>query len=308
MQKSKLGKNILRHWQLYLFLLVPVLYILIFSYVPMAGLQIAFKKYNAQTGIWGSPWIGFKNFETFFKSYQFVRVLKNTLVLSFYSIFVGFPIPIFFALLLNTLNSNRIKKTIQTITYMPHFISTVVIVGMLVQIFNTRIGLYSVIYGFFNNSGQSVDLLSSASAFPHMYVWSGIWQTFGWNSIVYTAALASVSMELHEAAEIDGASRFQRIIYIDLPSIMPTATIMLIMRMGHVMSIGFEKVYLMQNSLNLRASEVISTYVYKVGLSAEGKMNFSYSTSIGLFNSIINLILICSVNFLAKKMSDTSLW
>ena len=308
MQKSKLGKNILRHWQLYLFLLVPVLYILIFSYVPMAGLQIAFKKYNAQTGIWGSPWIGFKNFETFFKSYQFVRVLKNTFVLSFYSIFVGFPIPIIFALLLNTLNSNRIKKTIQTITYMPHFISTVVIVGMLVQIFNTRIGLYSVIYGFFNNSGQSVDLLSSASAFPHMYVWSGIWQTFGWNSIVYTAALASVSMELHEAAEIDGASRFQRIIYIDLPSIMPTATIMLIMRMGHVMSIGFEKVYLMQNSLNLRASEVISTYVYKVGLSAEGKMNFSYSTSIGLFNSIINLILICSVNFLAKKMSDTSLW
>jgi len=307
-QKSKLGKNILRHWQLYLFLLVPVLYILIFSYVPMAGLQIAFKKYNAQTGIWGSPWIGFKNFETFFKSYQFVRVLKNTFVLSFYSIFVGFPIPIIFALLLNTLNSNRIKKTIQTITYMPHFISTVVIVGMLVQIFNTRIGLYSVIYGFFNNSGQSVDLLSSASAFPHMYVWSGIWQTFGWNSIVYTAALASVSMELHEAAEIDGASRFQRIIYIDLPSIMPTATIMLIMRMGHVMSIGFEKVYLMQNSLNLRASEVISTYVYKVGLSAEGKMNFSYSTSIGLFNSIINLILICSVNFLAKKMSDTSLW
>lgn len=295
-------------WQLYLFLLLPVIYIIVFAYVPMAGIQIAFKNFSARYGIWGSPWLGFDQFIKFFQSYMFSRVVINTLRLSVYSIVAGFPIPIIFALIVNSIRQQKFKKTLQTITYIPHFISTVVLVGMVLQILNPRIGLYGSLFSLLNNGASPSDLMGNVSTFPHIYIWSGVWQNFGWGSIIYVAALSGVSMDLHEAAEIDGASRFQRLIHIDFPSILPTVTIMLIMRTGQVMSIGFEKVYLMQNNLNLSASEIISTYVYKVGLSASGNMNFSYSTSIGLFNSVINLILILSVNYLAKKMSETSLW
>ena len=280
--------------------------VFIFNYIPMAGIQLAFKKYNMNLGIMGSPWIGFDNFKKFFRNYQFWRLLKNTLTLSLYGMLAGFPIPIMLALLLNSMNNLKYKKFIQTVTYMPHFISTVVMVGLIIQVFNPRIGLYGIIYSAVTGN-NAPDVLGSASAFPHIYVLSGVWQSMGWNSIIYMAALAGVDAELHEAAQMDGASKFQRILHIDLPSILPTAIMLLILNAGSIMNIGFEKAFLMQNNLNLRSSEVISTYVYKMGLeSATG--DYGYATAIGLFNSVINFILIVSVNAVSKKVTEQSLW
>lgn len=298
-------KCLKRDWRLYAFLLIPVVYIIIFAYVPMLGIQIAFKKYTVAGGIWGSKWVGLKNFIKFFNSYQFERVIVNTLRLSLYSIVFGFPIPILFALLINTINNQQFKKVTQTIVNLPHFISVVVLVAMVNQVFGSRTGLYGII-GYALTGDYPPDLFFSAENFQHLYIWSGVWQNFGWNAIIYVAALAGVSPDLHEAAQIDGASRVQRIIHVDFPSILPTIVIMLILRMGSVMSIGFEKVFLMQNNLNLARSEIISTYVYKEGLT--GKTDFSYSTAINLFNSVVNMILIVSVNFIARKVGETSLW
>ena len=300
-------KEIGRHWQLYLFLLLPVVYTIIFEYIPMLGVQIAFKKYTILGGIWGSPWIGFANFIKFFNSYTFNRVITNTLRISFYSIAAGFPIPVIFALCLNTINNRRYKKFLQTITYMPHFISVVVIVGMLMQIFHPLNGIYGIIVRAVTGN-QPVDLFAKPDAFPHMYVWSGIWQGFGWGSIIYVAALSSVPEELYEAARVDGASRFQMILHVDIPALTPTIVIMLILRLGSVMSVGFEKAFLMQNNLNLRTSELISTFVYKQGLAAGGPTDFSYAAAIGLFNSVVNLIFIVAVNKISQKLSETSLW
>ena len=293
--------------QLYLFMLLPFVYVILFHYVPMLGLQIAFKDFQPRYGVWGSQWIGFENFSKFFTSYQFKRVVPNTIILSVMTILASFPIPILYALILNSLRAERFKKVTSTITNMPHFISTVVLVGILLQIFNSRTGLYGSIMMSLTGAYPQ-DLFKSPSNFRQLYVWSGVWQSFGWDSIIYTAALASVSPDLHEAAEIDGATRFQRVVHIDFPCIVPTIVIMLILRCGSVMSIGFEKVFLMQNSLNLSASEVISTYVYKVGLAANGNTDYSYSTAIGMFNSVINLILISCVNWIAGKTGDNSLW
>lgn len=304
---QRLRKRYGNWWQLYLFLLIPLVYIIIFKYVPMAGLQLAFRKYKIQGGVWHSPWVGLKNFEKFFNSYQFTNVVTNTLKLSAYSIFVGFPFPIIFALMLNTAERVWFKKTVQTITYMPHFISTVVLVGMILQLFNPNYGLYGQLVRLLTGS-RAVDLMATTGGFTNIYVWSGVWQSFGWDSIMYLAALTAVSPELHEAAQIDGATRFQRVLHVDLPAILPTIAIMLIMRMGSVMSIGFEKVYLMQNDLNIAASEVISTYEYKRGLANAGATDFSLSTAIGLFNSTINLIIMTLVNALCRRLSDTSLW
>ena len=292
-------------WQLYLFLLVPLVYIIIFAYFPMMGAQIAFRKFTAREGIWGSAWVGFDNFIKFFKSYQFKQVISNTIILSVSTIIAGFPVPIIFALLMNSLTSQKFKKISQTIVNLPHFISIVVLVGILFQIFNNNTGLYGTVLQSISGV-KAPDLFSNPRNFRIMYVASGIWQEFGWGSIIYLAALAGVSTDLHEAAVIDGASRFQRVIHIDFPGILPTITILLILRMGTVMSIGFEKVFLMQNSVNLPLSEVISTYVYKTGLM--GTTDFSYSTAIGLFNSVINMILIVTVNFFTRRMSETSLW
>ena len=296
-----------RDWQLYLFLLLPLLYIIIFSYIPMGGIVIAFKDYRVRKGIWGSDWIGLENFIRFFSSYQCKRVVKNTIILSLYSILAGFPIPIVFALMMNSLRNEKFKKITQTIVNMPHFISTTVMVGILFQVFNPRTGLYGVLSEMLTGN-YPTDILGSPSVFRHLYVWSGIWQGFGWSSIIYIAALSSVDPELHEAAEIDGASRFKRIIHIDFPCILPTVITMLILRMGSVMSIGFEKVYLMQNGLNMETSDIISTMVYNVSLSAEGISDFSYGTAIDLFNSVVNLIMITLVNHISKKVSETSLW
>lgn len=298
-------KCIKRDWRLYVFLLIPVAYILIFAYYPMLGIQIAFKKYSAVGGIWGSKWVGLANFQKFFKSYQFQRVLANTLRLSLYSLAFGFPVPILFALLANTVNSARYKKITQTIVNLPHFISVVVLVSMVNQVFGSRTGLYGLI-GYALTGSYPPDLFADANSFQHLFIWSGVWQNFGWNAIIYIAALTSVSPDLHEAAQIDGASRLQRVIHIDFPSILPTIVIMLILRVGQIMNIGFEKTFLMQNSLNLARSEVISTYVYKQGLT--GKTDFSYSTAINLFNSVINMVLITSVNWISRKVGETSLW
>lgn len=296
-----------RYWQLYLFLLIPVVYLFVFAYIPMTGVQIAFKKFNYLGGIWGSPWVGLANFRKFFNSYTFSRVIENTLRISLYDIIAGFPFPIIFALCLNTIEHRRFKKFLQTITYMPHFISVVVIVGMLMQIFHPLNGIYGIAVKALTGN-PAADLFGKPEAFPHLYVWSGIWQSFGWNSIIYIAALASVPAELYEAARVDGAGRFKMVLHVDLPSLAPTITILLILRLGSIMSLGFEKAWLMQNSLNLRTSELISTFVYKQGLAAGGPTDFSYAAAIGLFNSLVNLVLIAAVNRLAKKLSETSLW
>jgi putative aldouronate transport system permease protein len=300
-------KKYSRYWQLYLFLLLPAAYIIIFAYVPMLGVQIAFKKFNYTGGIWGSPWVGLANFRKFFNSYTFSRVIGNTLRISLYDIIAGFPFPIIFALCLNTIGNQRYKKIIQTITYMPHFISVVVIVGMLMQIFHPLNGIYGIAVKAFSGT-QAVDLFGKPDAFPHLYVWSGIWQGFGWNSIIYVASLTSVPEELYEAARVDGASRFKMVLHVDVPALAPTITILLILKLGAIMSLGFEKAWLMQNNLNLRTSELISTFVYKQGLAAGGPTDFSYAAAIGLFNSLVNLVLIVAVNKIANKLGETSLW
>lgn len=294
-----------KYYQLYLFLLIPLVWVIVFHYVPMSFVQVGFRKFKIREGITGSEWVGLYHFQKFFSSYQFGRVLKNTLTLSQYNLLAGFPLPILLAICMNALRGARFKRFVQTVTYIPHFISTVVLVGMVIQFLNPRIGLYGVIARAITGT-QPRDILGSASAFSHIYVWSDIWQNMGWSSIIYMAALSSVDSELHEAAEIDGASRLKRCLYIDFPSILPTAVILLIMSVGNVMSVGFEKAYLMQNQLNLSASEVISTYVYKVSI-ANGN-DFSYGTAIGLFNSMVNLILLFSVNTISKRLTSSSLW
>lgn len=299
------GLRVKTHYQLYLLLLIPLVYLLLFHYIPMTGIQLAFRKFNIRAGVWNSPWIGLDNFKRFFGSYMFERVMTNTILLSLYSILAGFPLPIVFALCLNTMRNKRYKKIVQTVTYAPHFISTTVMVGMLLAVLNCRNGLYGTVYHLLTG-GYPMDLFSSAEIFRHMYVWSDVWQSLGWNSIIYVAALAGVNPELHEAAEIDGATRFQRVIHVDLVALLPTASILMILNAGNILSVGFEKVYLMQNDINLRASEIIATYVYKTGLT--GTTDFSYSTAINLFNSIVNMALLLSVNFVTGRLSETSLF
>lgn len=305
--RHTLAKRVRQHWQLYVFLILPVVWVLIFKYYPMIGAQIAFKDFNIAKGVWDSEWVGLYHFKKFLNAYQFKRVIKNTIVLSVYSILAAFPFPILFALGVNVMRGKRSKKLVQTLTYMPHFISTVVLVGMTMQLFHPTVGVYGAVMKALTGHTPR-DLFSNVNAFPHLYVWSGVWQSFGYNSIIYLAALTSVSEELHEAAQIDGASRFQRVMHVDIPAIVPTIIIMLILRMGHVMSLGFEKIYLMQNTLNLRVSEVISTFVYKQGIGSGASNDYSYATAIGLFNSLINLVLIVCVNAVSRRVSDTSLW
>ena len=272
----------------------------------MGGVVIAFKDFKMKYGIFGSEWVGLKHFIRFFSTYQCTKVIKNTLIISLYSLVAGFPIPIIFALMMNCVQRERVKKVVQSITCLPHFISTVVMVGIIFQLFNPRTGLYGIIAEALTGV-YPTDINASPNGFRHLYIWSGVWKGFGWGSIIYTAALAGVDPTYHEAAQIDGATRLQRIWHIDLPAIAPTIITMLILRVGDIMSVGFEKVYLMQNGMNLAASEIISTYEYAVGLGGSST-NFSYAAAIGLFNSIINLIMIVIVNNVAKKVSDTSLW
>lgn len=294
----------LKRWQLHVFMIIPVVYIILFAYVPMGGITIAFKDFSIRKGIWASPWAGFKHFENFFTSFQFWRCLKNTISISLYTFCVGFPIPIIFALLMNLTRNLRFRKIVQTVTYIPHFISVVVLVGMLVQLLNPVTGLYGALWKFFGGQGYPTGPTSIGSAFPHLYVWSGVWQSFGWSSIIYMAALSGVSLELHEAAMVDGASRFRRVLMVDLPAIMPTIQILLIMRVGSLLGVGFEKAYLMQNNMNLEYSEVIATHVYKMTFQGTSSTRYSYSTAVGLFNSLVNGVLLLVTNFVTKKMSE----
>ena len=305
LKKISINK-IWRARQLYLLLILPLTWLIIFKYVPMAGLQIAFRRFSNRAGVWGSPWVGLDNFRKFFADRQFTKLLFNTLRVSLYQLSVGFFVPIILALALNIMKNGFLKKTVQTLTYIPHFISVVVLVGMLMQLVNPIVGLYGTLYQMIFGV-RPADILGNPAAFPHLYVWSGIWQNAGYASIIYVAALANSDQQLHEAAQIDGASRMQRVWYIDIPAILPTATILLIMDAGKVMNVGFEKVFLLQNSLNLSYSEVLSTYVYKKAFGASIP-DFSFSTAAGMFNSVINLVLIVIVNKLAGKLSETRLW
>lgn len=296
-------KRMLSSYQLYLLLLPTMVYFVMFHYIPIYGAQIAFKNFIAIKGIAGSDWVGFDHFTRFFQSYQFWTVLKNTLGISVYELLVAFPAPILLALLLNSLTSERFKRFVQTVTYAPHFISVVVIVGMLGIFLSPNNGIINEVIKAFG--GDPVFFMGSAGWFKTIFVFSGIWQNIGWSTIIYLAALTSVNPSLHEAAVVDGATKVQRITYIDFPSILPTIIILLILNVGNFMAIGFEKVYLMQNSLNVDSSEIIQTYVYKVGLlNAE----YGYSTAVGLFNSVINFVLLITVNWTAKRLKQNSLW
>ena len=297
------AENVLKCWQLYAFLLPALVILILFSYVPMYGVQLAFRDYNPIMGITGSPWVGFDHFTRFFNSYQFKQLIGNTLILSLYSLIVGFPIPIILALALNQVKNSKFKKLVQTVTYAPHFISVVVLVGMLGIFFSVNGGLVNEVIKLFG--GEPKLFMGEVKYFRHMYVWSGIWQSMGWSAVIYLAALSGVSPELHEAATVDGATKLQRIWNIDLPTILPTIVTLLILNCGSVMSMGFEKAFLMQNPLNMENSEIIATYVYKMGLiNAE----YGFSTAVGLFNSVINCILLVTVNKVSKKIGQDGLW
>ena len=287
---------------LYLFLLPAFLMIAVFCYAPMYGVLMAFQNYSPSKGITGSSWVGLKWFRTFFNMPRFWQIVKNTLTISLYSLIAGFPIPVILALMINSVRNTRFQKVTQTITYMPHFISVVVLVGILNLFFNQGNGLINV---FLDKMGfEKFGFLTSSAAFPSMYVWSGVWQNAGWNSIIYIAALAAIDPQLHEAAQIDGASRLQRILHINLPGILPTAIIMFILDVGQVMNMGFEKVFLMQNDLNLSVSEVISTYVFNIGVQSG---QFSFGSAVGLFNTVINFAFLMIANMVSKKAADISL-
>lgn len=298
-----LARKVLRNWELYIFILPAIIYFIVFCYIPMYGVQIAFRDFSAAKGIWGSTWAGFRHFERFFHSYFFGEIIGNTVSISLYGLIVGFPLPIFLALGLNELKNGVFKKTVQTVTYAPYFISTVVMCGMIVAFLSPTTGIINKMIEILG--GEAVSFLSQAKWFQSVYVWSGVWQGTGWGSIIYLAALAGVDPQLHEAAIIDGATRIQRIRHINIPCIVPTMIVLLILSAGGILSVGYEKVLLLQNALNSETSEVISTYVYKTGLI---NAQYSFSTAVGLFNAIVNFFILAIVNMIARRINGTSLW
>ncbi|MCI6996847.1 MAG: ABC transporter permease subunit [Eubacterium sp.] len=293
--EKPVGKRIVEYWQLYLMLLIPVVLTIIYKYIPMYGIQIAFRDYKASRGMMGSEWVGLQWFERFFSSPNCVRMIKNTVLLSLYGLLWSFPIPIILALMINQLRFKRFKRGVQTILYAPHFISIMVVCGMLRVFLSPSGGLINLI------AGTSIDFLSEASAFRTIYIASGIWQDAGWGIIVYMATLATVDASQYEAARIDGASMFQRIRYIDFPALVPQMVLMLIMSASSLMNVGFEKVFLLQTDLNKATSDVIAVYVYQQGIE---RAKYSYSTAVGLFNTVVNVILLIIVNKITKKISE----
>lgn len=305
-RKAGAKKNlrlITSRWQLYLFMLPAIIYTAIFSYKPMYGILIAFKNFSIKKGIMGSDWVGFANFERLFNSYWFPIILKNTLTLSILSLLIGFPMPIILALLLNELRNAKFRKTVQTVSYAPHFISTVVMCGIITMFLDPRSGIINHILGLFGTG--PLYFMQQSDWFKWIYVLSGVWQGVGWGSIIYYAALAGVDQALLEAAEMDGANRFQRIWHVNLPEILPTIVVMFVLQCGNLLSVGYEKAYLLQNDMNLMGSEIISTYVYKVGLE---QFDFAFSTATGLFNTVVNCVLIIAANTLSKKLTDNGLF
>lgn len=299
---SKMMKQLKKSGPLYVLLLPSIILLLCFTYLPMYGLVIAFKDYSPALGIWGSPWVGFKHFIQYFNSYQFDLTITNTLQISLYSILVGFPLPIALAILCNQIRIGMFKKVFQVTTYLPHFISTMVMCGMILIFLSPSNGLISNLLELIGIEMPNV--LSKPSFFSSIYVWSDVWQHIGWDSIIYLAALSAINPSYYEAATMDGAGKMQKIIHIDLPLLLPTAMILLILRAGSLLSVGFEKVLLLQNPLNLAGSEVISTYVYKIGLQS---FQYSLSTAIGLFNTVVNIVILLLVNWMSKKLTKTSL-
>lgn len=300
-RKNRL-KAVKRHWQLYLIVALPVIYLIVFRYMPIIGSQIAFRDYTFRGGIWNSPFVGWKHFKTFFSSPQFSRLMINTLGLSVYGIVVGIFPPIILAISLNYVRMKWFGKTVQMVTYMPYFISTVLIVGILTQMLSLTGPVNRLIQSL---GGEAIHFMGSPKLFKSLYVFSDVWQKTGYNAVIYIAALAAVDQELHEAATVDGANIWQRIRYIDIPGILPTAVILLIMSCGHILTIGYEKVLLLQNDLNMTSSDIISTYVYRIGLTS---MQYSYSTAIGIFQSVVSLFLLLIVNKISDRVSETSLF
>ena len=292
-----------KNWQLHLMILLPLLYLILFSYTPMYGVQIAFKQYKARAGIEGSLWVGLENFKAFFDFYKWPQLVWNTLSISLYTLVVGFPIPIILALIIHVNTNKGLKKIAQNISYLPHFISIVVLVGILNTVLNPVSGLLGYIYRI-TNSEIYEDIRGSKDAFRHLFVWSGVWQGAGWSSIIYLSSLSGVPDELHEAAKIDGASRLRRVWSVDLPTITPIICLQLILRVGTLMSVGYQKAYLMQNEQNMDVAEIISTYVYKKGIQQN---NMSFGTAIGLLNSAINMSLVYLANFVTNALSDNEL-
>ena len=300
-----LWKRIRRTWQLYLFIALPLIWLLIFRYYPMYGAQIAFRDFLPGETLWSSPWVGVENFRRFVQSPMFVVLIRNTVTLSLYSLLIGFPFPVILALSLNQVRKQFARQAVQMISYAPHFISTVVMVGIIMQFLDLRRGPVNVLLQAVGLG--RVNFMSEANLFPSIYVWTDIWQHVGYGSIIYLAALSNIDPALHEAAVVDGASRLQRIWHIDVQGIVPVLMTMLILNMGHLLDVGFEKAFLMQNQLNLSTSEIISTYIYKVGITA-GLTNFSYATAIGLFNSVVGLIMILVAQNLSKRLTGAGLW
>ena len=296
-------KAFIRDWQLMVLCILPVAYFIIFHYVPMYGVQIAFKDFRAIDGIWGSPWCGFKHFRRFFTSPQFWPLLKNTLGLSFLQLAIGFPIPIILAIMLNQAKSYKFKRFVQSVVYCPHFISIVVLTSMLYIFLSPRNGIVNTVIQALG--GDPIFFLGEAKYFKLTFVISGVWQNAGWSAIIYIAALAGISPDLYEAAAVDGANKWQRIWHIDIPGILPTIVMMFILEVGKVMNLGMQKAYIMQNAQNLAASEIISTYIYKVGLI---NAQYSYSAAINLFNNLVNIFLLVTCNALAKRVTKNSLW
>lgn len=301
---QRIARELRKNWGLYLLVALPLLYLILFKYWPMYGVQIAFRNYSPARTIETSPWVGLKYFEKFMSNYQFKRILSNTIIISLYSL-ATFPLPILLAVMLNYVTHAKFKKTVQMVSYMPHFISTVVMVGIILQFLDVRSGLLNMVIGVFGV--EPINFMAKPQYFRMIYVLSGVWQSLGYNSIIYIAALSGVSPELHEAAIVDGANILKRIWHIDLPGILPTISILLIMQCGSILSVGYEKIYLMQNSLNNAVSEVISTYVYKQGIAA-AMPQYSYATAIGLFVSLVNVVMLLIVNTTTSKLSGSSLF
>ena len=295
----KISKSI----PLYILLLPSAILLFCFAYLPLGGIIMAFEDFNPRQGIMGSQFVGFKHFIQYFNSYQFPITIKNTLVISFYGILVGFPLPILLALMCNQMRTRLFKKVFQVITYLPHFISTMVMCGLILIFLSPSSGMIANVFALFGK--EFPNLMASTGALKHIYVWTDVWQNLGWDSIIYLAALAGIDPTYYEAAVIDGASTLQKIKYIDIPLIMPTAMILLILRAGSILGVGFEKVYLLQNAQNLGASEIISTYVYKIGMQSA---QYSLSTAIGLFNTVVNVAVLLMVNLIARKITSTSLF
>lgn len=295
--------NFKRHWQLHLLLLIPTAYLILFSYVPMYGIQIAWKDYSPRRGIWGSEWVGWEHFTKFFHYYRWPQIVWNTLAISLYQLAAGFPIPIALALMLHVYTGKVLKKVVQNVSYVPHFISMVVMIGIINTVLNPVSGFVGYINRITGNLAYE-DIRGNKYAFRHLYVWSGIWQQCGYSSILYLSALSAVPDELHEAAKIDGASRLRRVFAIDLPTLMPLVALKLIMQFGGIMSVGWQKAFLMQNDMNADTSELISTYVYKNGIRA-GAMSFG--TAVGLLQSVINTTLVFIVNWVANVLTDNEM-